>query len=625
MRFRLAGMTGGLAVGVTAAVAIACAVGTYLYSIHHFNTLLAGARATALTQGELIRAGLEHQMLENDRSLIERMIRSFGNEPQVERVMLLDRQGQLRYSSAPPGPNASRPDLRSPTCQACHRYPPEQRTSSRVIETGDATFLRTVIPVRNREACFRCHDPKHRINGILIVDLDAGEIRATMNRDLRWMAAGSVGLALLLVAAIAGVVRVSVVRRLQRFESTARLIAAGDLQRRVPVSGSDTLAWLGQEFNAMADTMTGLLSDVRHEREQLETVINSIDDGIVVLDADRRVVAANDAFLRRRERTREEVLGASCRDPATGMCGTGVCPTQACLQLGERQVRICERKSGDGETVWEEVHASPIRRPSGAIAQVVEVWRDISERRVAEARLAESHRLASLGMLASGFSHELNTPLATVLACVEGIQRTAQAGDGNETAEWRRVEESAKVAREQLLRCRGITQHFLRLSRGQGSPGDLVDLGPTLAAVAQLIEPTARAHSVAVQVEPVDGQLRVRVNEAELQQVLLNLSLNAVQACEKGGRVVLGASGDDPIRIHVTDDGCGIPPEIQTRIFEPFFSARRGGTGLGLFLSLDFVRHWGGDIEVRSTPGSGSTFEVVLPPAGRATPLRVIQ
>jgi len=623
MRFRLTGMSGGLAVGVTAAVAIACGVGTYLYSIHHFRTLLAGARATALTQGELIRAGLEHQMLENDRTLIERMIRSFGNEPQVERVMLLDREGRLRYASAPPGPNVDL-TLASPTCQACHRYPPEQRTSSRVIDTGQETLLRTVIPVRNREACFRCHDPKHRINGILIVDLDAGEIRATMNRDLRYMAAGSASLALLLVAAIAGVVRVSVVRRLQRFESTARLIAAGDLQRRVPVSGSDTLAWLGREFNDMADTMTGLLSDVRREREQLETVINSIDDGIVVLDADRRVVAANDAFLRGRERTREEVLGASCRDAATGMCGSGVCPTQDCLRAGERQVRICERKAGDGQTVWEEVHASPIRRPSGAIVQVVEVWRDISERRAAEARLAESHRLASLGMLASGFSHELSTPLATVLACVEGIQRTAQAGEGGDAAPWRRVGESANVAREQLLRCRGITQHFLRLSRGQGSPGDLVDLAPTLAAVAQLIEPTARAHSVAVQVDPVEGRLRVRVNEAELQQVLLNLSLNAVQACRKGGRVVLGASGDDPIRIRVTDDGCGIPPEIRKRIFEPFFSARPGGTGLGLFLSLDFVRHWGGDIEVRSAPGSGSTFEVLLSPAGHARPLRVL-
>jgi hypothetical protein len=132
MRFRLAGMTGGLAVGVTAAVAIACAVGTWLYSTHHFSTLLAGARATALTQGELIRAGLEHQMLENDRTLIEQMIQGFGQEPQIERVMLLDREGQLRYSSTPPGPNVDL-TLASPTCQACHRYPPEQRTSSRVM------------------------------------------------------------------------------------------------------------------------------------------------------------------------------------------------------------------------------------------------------------------------------------------------------------------------------------------------------------------------------------------------------------------------------------------------------------------------------------------------------------
>ena len=624
MRLRLTGMSGGLAVGVTAAVAVACAVGTYLYSKQHLRTLLAGARATALTQGELIRAGLEHQMLENDRTLIQRMIQTFGNEPQVEKVMLLDRQGQLRYSSQPLEPGVDL-TLRSPTCQACHRYPPEQRTSSRVIETPEGTLLRTVIPVRNREACFRCHDPKYRINGILIVDLDAGEIRATMNRDLRWMAAGSAGLALLLVVAIAAVVRVAVVRRLEGFESTARLIAAGDLQRRVPVSGSDTLAWLGREFNAMADTMTGLLRDVREQREQLETVINSVDDGIVVLDVDRRIIAANDAFLRRRGRRREEVLGSSCRDPATGTCGAGACPTQACLQMGERQVRICERQLEGGETGWEEVHASPIRRPSGAIVQVVEVWRDITERRAAEARLAESHRLASLGMLASGFSHELNTPLATVLTCVEGIQRTAREAPGSsDSAQWRRVEENAGIAREQLLRCRGITQHFLRLSRGQGSPGDLVDLAPTLAAVAQLIEPTARAHSVAVELEAVTSPLRVRVNEAELQQVLLNLLLNAVQACEHGGKVVLGASGADPVRIRVGDDGAGIPAELQKRIFEPFFSARRGGTGLGLFLSLDFVRHWGGDIEVRSAPGAGSTFEVVLPAAARAMPLRVI-
>ncbi len=615
-------MSTGLAIGVTVAVGSACALGAYLYSVHHFNALLENARATALTQGQLIRAGLEHQMLENDRSLIERMIRTFGEEPQVERVMLLDRQGQVRYASAPLEPGADL-TLRSPTCQACHRYPPEQRTASRVIETPEGALLRTVIPVPNRQACFRCHDPSHRINGILIVDLDAGAMRATLNHDLRLMVAGSAGLALLLVLAIAGVVRLAVVRRLQRFETTARRIAGGDLERRVPVSGGDTIAWLGHEFNLMADTMTGLLGDLRKEREQLETVINGIDDGIVVLDVDRTVIAANDAFLRRTGRARAEVLGTSCRDAATGTCGTGVCPTQACLDAGAGQVRICERRGPAGETIWEEVHASPIRGPSGAIAQVVEVWRDISDRRAAEARLAESHRLASLGLLASGFSHELNTPLATVLACVEGIQSTARERAPG-SPDWKRVGENAGIAREQLLRCRGVTQHFLRLSKGQQSATALVELPPTLAAVVQLIEPTARAKGVSVELEPIAADLRVRVGEAELQHVVLNLSLNAVEACSSGGRVRLAASGGESVVIQVSDDGCGMTPEIQRRIFEPFFSARRGGTGLGLFLSLEFVRQWGGDIRVRSAAGAGSTFEVVLPAAGASLPLRVI-
>jgi two-component system NtrC family sensor kinase len=386
----------------------------------------------------------------------------------------------------------------------------------------------------------------------------------------------------------------------------------------MPVQGTDTLSWLGREFNTMADTMTSLLQDVRNQRERLETVINSIDDGIVVLDVERKVVAANEAYLRRRVQSRDEVLGAACHDAGSGTCGADDCPTLACLELGERQVRLCERTNIDGETVLEEIHASPIRNPSGTVVHVVEVWRDISERRAAEARLAESHRLASLGMLASGFSHELNTPLATILVCVEGIQRSIKASEATEMIDSHRIAENASIAREQLLRCRGITQHFLRLSRGQDSSVNLVNLEPTCVAVARLIEPTARERSVTVRLGPFHEELHVRTNEAELQHVLLNLMLNAIQACEQGGTVNLGAHGGDPIRIHVADDGCGISPGDLKRVFDPFFSGRRGGTGLGLFFSMDFVRHWGGSIDVKSVPGSGSTFAVLLPAAGTA-------
>lgn len=619
MKVRLTGMTAGLAVGISAAVAIACAVGAYFYSVNYFDRFVEQERRTALAQGELMRAALEHQMIENDRSLIAQMVASFGREPRVSRLSLLDHKGSVRYSSRS-GDTAEVFDIASPTCQACHGLPPHARAASRVIDVRGGTMLRTMIPFRNREACYGCHDPSQRINGIMLLDIDAGEMRATMNHDLRWMVAGSGALALVLIGAIALVVRFVVVRRLQRFETTARLISRGDLERRVPAEGSDTVAWLATEFNTMADSVTGLLGEVRTQRERLETVINSIDDGIVVLDPQRTVVAANDAFLQRSGRSRPLALGCSCRDVAAGVCTAADCPTLACLQTGERQVRICERPRGNGEVSWEEVHASPVRDASGQIVQVVEVWRDISNRRAAEARLAESHRLASLGLLASGFSHELNTPLATVLTCVEGILRNAEDGSGtaNGQAGWERVRESAAIAREQLLRCRGITQHFLRMSRGQAASADLIDLQHVVTAVARLIEPTARAHNVKVEVAPIAPGLHVRADEAELQHAIVNLLLNAIQACAAGGHVAVTVEPGDPIRVRITDDGCGVAAEHQKRIFEPFFSLRKGGTGLGLFLSLNFVRRWNGDIAVSSAPGKGSLFEVLLPSAAPA-------
>ena len=98
-----------------------------------------------------------------------------------------------------------------------------------------------------------------------------------------------------------------------------------------------------------------------------------------------------------------------------------------------------------------------------------------------------------------------------------------------------------------------------------------------------------------------------------IQNLLVNLLLNAIQASKPGGKVVVATQGGDAVHIRVTDEGCGIAPEYRQKIFEPFFSLRQGGTGLGLFLSLNAVRSWGGNIVVESTPGKGSIFEVVIP------------
>jgi PAS domain S-box-containing protein len=615
MRPRLTSTTVGLALGITVAASIAAASGAYLYSLRHSDTLLETARRDALAQSELIRGALEHAMLEDDRSLIARMIRTFGREPHVVNVMLLDRTGKVAYTARPV---AGRLDLESPTCQACHRLPPASRATSRVLDAAGNGILRTVVPIRNRSECHRCHDAGHAINGVLISDLDTTPIHAAAARDLRWMIGVTAAITIVLVAVLGLVVRLLLLRRLQQFETTARQIAQGDLTRRVPVKGSDTISCLEREFNTMADSVSSLVAQVQGERERLETIINSIEDGIVVLDADRKVVAANTAFVARFGASRDELLGGSCRHGGAGACAVTDCPTVACLQSGQPQIRLCERHTRDGTVAWEEVHAAPVTRLPDGNVHVVEVWRDISERRAAEARLAESHKLASLGLLASGFSHELNTPLGTVLACVEGIGReTTRAG---ESPDWAYVRDNAAIAREQVLRCRGITQQFLRMSHGDPSVAQVVDISDAIAMAMRLVAPLASERGARLlEDSPAACRLRVKVSESDLQHALINLLINALQACPADGTVRVRASAEGAgVRIDVSDTGCGIAAEHQAHIFEPFFSLRSGGTGLGLFLSKSFVRHWGGDILVRSAVGHGSTFSIVLPAIGES-------
>ena len=236
-----AGATVGLAVGVAAAVVLACAGGAYLYSRHHMQSLLGMARTTALSEGNLIRVALEHEMLANDRTLVAGMIDSFRRQSRVERLVVLDRTGVERYPSGNGAPDADL-QLGSPTCQACHRYPAELRGNSRVIETRRGQVLRTVIPIRNRAECYGCHDPGHKINGILILDYRTDQLSEAMSHDLRWMVGGTAAISLLLVGTIGLVIRLAVLRRLQRFETAARKIVAGDLGSACPPAAATPLA-----------------------------------------------------------------------------------------------------------------------------------------------------------------------------------------------------------------------------------------------------------------------------------------------------------------------------------------------------------------------------------------------
>jgi HAMP domain-containing protein len=252
----------GLVLSVTAAVLLAIGIGAWLFARRHRAELLQASRSAAQIQGDLILDALEHEMLANDRVLIQRMVDTFGRDSSIEQVLILDRLGKVQYASRP-GARGTRLALDSPTCRVCHDRPAGQRTATAVIDVEGGTVLRSIVPVENRESCHRCHAPEQRINGLLVVDMATGKTAAATDTDLRWLVAGSGMVALGLLAAIALIARLVVGRRLRRFEAAAQAVTAGDLTRRVPADGNDLLSSLGREFNALAETATRLLAERR--------------------------------------------------------------------------------------------------------------------------------------------------------------------------------------------------------------------------------------------------------------------------------------------------------------------------------------------------------------------------
>ena len=348
---------------------------------------------------------------------------------------------------------------------------------------------------------------------------------------------------------------------------------------------------------AVADTIAG--------------VINAIDDGVVVLDSSGRVISANDAFLERTGSTRAALLGTRLKSWSPALDHTATHPV-------ERRQVIIGRQRSDGKEIWEEVHSSPLAAGTGETTGLVEVWRDITARRHEEAKMAEAHRLASVGTLASGFSHEINTPLTAVMLCIDAILRLAKSNADGATEAWQHVQQRAEIAREQILRCNDITRHFLRLARDSSAGSEVIDVDAAVSAVVRLAAPTAEAAGVTLANESATAGALVDGNTADFEHILLNLVMNAIEASDAGETVRVTCDPGDPVRIRVSDTGPGVRSEDQARIFEPFYTSRPGGTGLGLFLARDFARRWGADIEVHSEPGSGATFEIVWPASAAA-------
>ncbi len=222
-------------------------------------------------------------------------------------------------------------------------------------------------------------------------------------------------------------------------------------------------------------------------------------------------------------------------------------------------------------------------------------------------RLAHADLLASLGKLAAGMAHEIKNPLAGIQGAIEILQEDAEGGANADLY--------TQILNE-LQRVNEILQ--LMLTTARPSPPRLVELDVAVLSeeVHRLLAPGLRKRKVELALEMSGENLVARLDPAKMRQVLINLVNNASEAMEGGGKVTLRAGrlpAGDGLMLAVADDGPGITEEDQERIFDPFFSTKYAGTGLGLPICRGLVEQHGGTLEVESTPGAGATFLVLLP------------
>jgi PAS domain S-box-containing protein len=263
-------------------------------------------------------------------------------------------------------------------------------------------------------------------------------------------------------------------------------------------------------------------------------------------------------------------------------------------------------------------------RPLMLIAQIVDrtdILRAEAEARQHRERLAHVARLGAMGEMAAGIAHELNQPLAAIATYTQAVQRLLDAG-GMEQDELADV--LSRVA-GQAQRAGQVISRLRKFVRRGTIERRLQDLNQLIRDILTLAEPGARDHGVALILE-LDGEIPpVQVDGVQIQQVILNLLRNAIDAVGAYGgdspavtlRTRLDA--DDEVSLVVEDSGPGIPEDIALRLFEPFFTTKQEGMGLGLPLSRSIVEAHGGRLKYAARPGGGSVFTIHLPAAVEST------
>jgi two-component system, NtrC family, sensor kinase len=346
-----------------------------------------------------------------------------------------------------------------------------------------------------------------------------------------------------------------------------------------------------------------------------ENIVESINIGVMALDMEDRIESWN---------AQMEVMYAMPRWQTLTQPLRSIFPAEFAEEFyrvrpnaGIHNLYKFRLKTPAGETRTVNVAIAPLVTRKFQVVGRLVIMDDITERVELEAQLSQSDKLSSIGLLAAGVAHEVNTPLAVISSYTQMLAKQLQ-GDPQKSGLLEKIT-------RQTFRASEIVNNLLNFSRTSGSEFSEVDVNKVIADTLALLEHQFKISKIQVTREFAPNMSAIQGNQGRLQQVFLNLFLNAKDAMPEGGTLSVATSNGSVVSVRVTDTGSGIAPEHIQRIYDPFFTTKTApregqnrGTGLGLSVTYGIIQEHAGQIRVESNPGAGTTFALDFPLSRKA-------
>ena len=410
---------------------------------------------------------------------------------------------------------------------------------------------------------------------------------------------------------------------INRISAVSEAVASGNRKIRIQnprhTFFRDELDNLTATFNQMLDNLETVIHEVKDKESFLQALIDSIPDGIRVIDKNYNIIIANQAYynqIGRKTKTLKcyeasQNINEPCREQAFH------CPLRAILRDKEKNVRVVQQFARHPERHLS-INAAPLTHYSKK-GYIVESIRDLSD----DINFSHQQKLSSMGFLSTSIAHEMKNQLGALRMIIEHLSDKFYRKK-SDNAEDKKL---LNLIHSELLNCIEVPERLLKLTRAASSETSDIDCAAGIRDVISLLDFEAKSKGITIALNAPENKVLIRCSEADFKMVVINLILNALKAIEDCGRLEIGRDAKNvsisirkeaqTVCIDFQDDGIGIPEQNLNRIFDPFFSngtdSHNRGNGLGLSISKSIVEKAGGTISVRSSVGQGSTFTLCFP------------